>query len=350
VLLSTNNGTQWSKIYNDPSSEIVFALAACNNDIFAGINMNGIVHSNDNGTTWNEANHGLTNNNISAFVCRNDNIFAAAYTGVFISTDDGSTWASCNNGLSGINYLIVYNNILYTASGGGVISSTDNGTSWTAVNNKFAGSSILTIAHSGNSLFAGTWGDGIFRTGDTDTVWMAADSGLTNKYIHSLVAIDSNIFAGTERGVFLSTNNGRYWHCIDSGLTNKYVQTLLISNNNLFAGTIGCGVWYRPLTEMITTGVKDKENDLPNQFSLSQNYPNPFNPSTTITFSVGMYSYTSLQVYDVLGREVATIVSEKLPAGNYSRQWNAANMPSGIYFYRLKAGDFIETRKLVLLK
>jgi hypothetical protein len=128
------------------------------------------------------------------------------------------------------------------------------------------------------------------------------------------------------------------------------VQTLLISNNNLFAGTIGSGVWYRPLTEMITTGVKDKENDLPNQFSLSQNYPNPFNPSTTITFSVGMYCYTSLQVYDVLGREVATIISEKLPAGNYSRKWNAANMPSGIYFYRLKAGDFIETRKLVLLK
>jgi hypothetical protein len=86
------------------------------------------------------------------------------------------------------------------------------------------------------------------------------------------------------------------------------------------------------------------------EYRLNQNYPNPFNPTTTITFSVGTYSYTSLRVYDVLGREVATIVSEKLPAGNYSRQWNAANMPSGIYFYRLQAGSFTQTKKLILLK
>jgi hypothetical protein len=92
------------------------------------------------------------------------------------------------------------------------------------------------------------------------------------------------------------------------------------------------------------------EGELPDMYTLKQNYPNPFNPSTTITFSIGTYSYISLRVYDVLGREVATIVSEKLPAGNYSRQWNAAKMPSGIYFYRLQAGSFTETKKLVLLR
>jgi hypothetical protein len=71
---------------------------------------------------------------------------------------------------------------------------------------------------------------------------------------------------------------------------------------------------------------------------LSQNYPNPFNPSTIISFTLPSKSFVSLKVIDVLGRAVATLVSDEMPAGNYSRQWNAANMSSGIYFYRVQAG------------
>jgi hypothetical protein len=108
--------------------------------------------------------------------------------------------------------------------------------------------------------------------------------------------------------------------------------------------------------------------ETPNTFSLEQNYPNPFNPTTVISFSVGTYSYTSLRVYDLLGREVATLVSETLSAGTYSRQWNADGMPSGMYLYRLSAvpaarrdrvptnsrdgqsEKYSETKKLLLLK
>jgi hypothetical protein len=85
-------------------------------------------------------------------------------------------------------------------------------------------------------------------------------------------------------------------------------------------------------------------------FNLDQNYPNPFNPATTISFSLSSRSFILLKVFDLIGREVATIVSEELSAGNHSRQWNAADLPSGIYFYRLQAGTFTETRKLVLLR
>jgi len=83
---------------------------------------------------------------------------------------------------------------------------------------------------------------------------------------------------------------------------------------------------------------------------LEQNYPNPFNPSTTIQFTLPSRSFVSLKVFAVIGREVATIVSEELSAGSYSRTWNAANMSSGIYFYRLQAGTFTETKKLILLR
>ncbi len=90
--------------------------------------------------------------------------------------------------------------------------------------------------------------------------------------------------------------------------------------------------------------------NLPKQFAVWQNYPNPFNSSTTISFNLPSRSFISLKVFDLIGREVATIVSEELQEGNYSRQWNASDLPSGTYFYRLQAGSFTETKKLVLLK
>jgi hypothetical protein len=88
----------------------------------------------------------------------------------------------------------------------------------------------------------------------------------------------------------------------------------------------------------------------PTVFSLEQNFPNPFNPSTTISFSLLSKSFVSLKIFDLIGREVATIISEEMLAGNYTRQWNAANMSSGVYFYRLQAGTYIATKKLVLLR
>jgi hypothetical protein len=107
------------------------------------------------------------------------------------------------------------------------------------------------------------------------------------------------------------------------------------------------------------TSISDKRhNQIPSHFVLGQNYPNPFNPSTAISFGLPSQSFVSLKVFDALGREVATIISEELPAGCYSRQWNAVNIASGIYFYRLQArqtssgqaGVFTETKKLIILR
>lgn len=88
----------------------------------------------------------------------------------------------------------------------------------------------------------------------------------------------------------------------------------------------------------------------PTEFSLSQNFPNPFNPSTTISFNIPTRSFVSLKVFDVMGREAATIASEEMPAGNYSMQWNASGRPSGVYFYRLQTGAYTKTKRLIYLK
>jgi len=111
---------------------------------------------------------------------------------------------------------------------------------------------------------------------------------------------------------------------------------------------------FRALVDMVTgeliTDVDEPKAPIPQAFSLSQNYPNPFNPATTIEFSLPQASAVSLKIYNVRGEEVATLVSEKLPPGNYKRVWSAAGVSSGVFFYRLQAGTFVETRKLLLLR
>jgi glucuronoarabinoxylan endo-1,4-beta-xylanase len=99
-----------------------------------------------------------------------------------------------------------------------------------------------------------------------------------------------------------------------------------------------------------STGVKLLDSLIPQTFSLQQNYPNPFNSSTTISFSLPAKSSVLLKVFDMMGREVATLVDEELAAGTHCRQWNASNIASGVYFYRLQAGSFVETKKLLLLR
>jgi hypothetical protein len=97
------------------------------------------------------------------------------------------------------------------------------------------------------------------------------------------------------------------------------------------------------------TTVEEPEG-IPTEFCMKQNYPNPFNPSTTISFDLPEKSFVTLKIFDLLGREVAALASEIFSAGRYSRQWNASNIATGIYFYRLQAGSFTQTKKLILLR
>jgi hypothetical protein len=89
---------------------------------------------------------------------------------------------------------------------------------------------------------------------------------------------------------------------------------------------------------------------VPTEFRLFQSYPNPFNPSTTIKFSLPVDRFVSLKVYDMLGREVATLMSEEVHAGTYQREWDATRFASGVYYYRIAAGEYLDTKKTVLIK
>ena len=114
-----------------------------------------------------------------------------------------------------------------------------------------------------------------------------------------------------------------------------------------------------PLTILPVTAVELEPNGLPDNFFLSQNYPNPFNPSTKIKFTIPnaviasetkQSQLVTLNVFDILGNEVAILINEEKPAGSYEVEFNASSLASGIYFYTLQAGSFIETKKMVLMK
>jgi hypothetical protein len=97
------------------------------------------------------------------------------------------------------------------------------------------------------------------------------------------------------------------------------------------------------------TNIED-EFTTPENFYLSQNYPNPFNPSTKIEFRIAESGFVNLIVYDVLGNEITTLVSENKTTGTYEVNWKAENIPSGVYFYKITTGNFIETKKMLLLR
>jgi hypothetical protein len=97
-------------------------------------------------------------------------------------------------------------------------------------------------------------------------------------------------------------------------------------------------------------GIKQIGSEIPADYELLQNYPNPFNPSTRINFSIPKSSSVKITVYDPLGREIETILNQNMKAGYYSAAWNSGNLPSGVYFYKIRAGEFTKTKKMILVK
>jgi len=103
-------------------------------------------------------------------------------------------------------------------------------------------------------------------------------------------------------------------------------------------------------------GIQNINTDIPSSYTLYQNYPNPFNPRTVIRFDIqksevrSQKSEVTLKIFDVLGHEVTTLVNEKLSPGTYSVYWNASEYPSGIYFYKLMTGEFVETKKMIVIR
>jgi len=138
-----------------------------------------------------------------------------------------------------------------------------------------------------------------------------------------------------------------YYYLKGLGLYRFLASADFVASVSHLRGCIINGVVYGDTT---VVSVEDETQNVPTEFSLSQNYPNPFNPSTTIKFSVPQQTNVVLKVYDILGSEVANLVNETLYAGNYTINFNASQFASGMYIYKITAGNFVTTKKMILLK
>jgi hypothetical protein len=101
---------------------------------------------------------------------------------------------------------------------------------------------------------------------------------------------------------------------------------------------------------LVPLGVAKSNNSIPEGYALNQNYPNPFNPTTNFTYEISKAGFVSIKIYDILGREVATLVNEVKQAGSFAATWNAINAGSGIYFCKMQSGSFTATKKMILMK
>jgi hypothetical protein len=189
---------------------------------------------------------------------------------------------------------------------------------------------------------------GIFRSSDHGNSWSQVLSSVNVAALARDEGKPSVMFAASERGIYWSVDAGATWRMYNNTLpTFKFVGIKKDPySDTLYVATQDSGI-YKVFG--LAVQVRD-ETQLPRQYVLEQNYPNPFNPATEIRFEIPESRFVSLKVFDVLGRRVSALVNEwKLP-GRYSVTWNAAGFASGVYFYHMLAGDFVETKKLLLLR
>jgi hypothetical protein len=196
-------------------------------------------------------------------------------------------------------------------------------------------------------IAASSWGDSYAGAIDELRVWnLALDSSAIAKILFD--TLGAAYYATTDSGLIAYYRMDEFE---DLGINSDGaddIRDLSINANHL--DTEGSPTLISS-DAFILTDINDSPTPIPNRFELIQNYPNPFNPATTIEFIIPNNEFVTLKIYDITGREIATIVSEKLASGNYEYYWDAGRFASGVYLYRLKAGtDFIQTKKLILLK
>jgi hypothetical protein len=197
-----------------------------------------------------------------------------------------------------------------------------------------------------NHIFAADFGGNIYKSTDNGFSWSQKNVA---PYVQSLIVNSQDyIFAGTVLGgIYYSTDSGENWIPINSGLNNLDVRALIVNaQDELIAGTEKGGV-YRSVNP---SSIEDNHIN-PYNFILYQNYPNPFNPSTTISWQSPVSSWQTIKMFNSLGQEVETIVDGYYEAGVHSKLYFVnSSLPSGVYFYQLKAGDYLEIKKMIYLK
>jgi hypothetical protein len=229
----------------------------------------------------------------------------------------------------------------------GVFYSSNSGNNWTqtSLNNR----DVYIIEILDSYIFAGCFYNdlGVYISSNNGLNWSLTP--LNDNVVWSFAVYDHYLFAGTDmNGIYMTFDYGSTWIQKNQGLIYGEIYSLLVSNNYIFAGPGRYSLWKRPISNII--GIQKISNLIPDNFLISQNYPNPFNSTTKFKLQISKFSDVKIVIYDILGKEIATLLKQRLDPGIYEIIWDAVAYSSGIYYCQLISEDYSETKKVILLK
>ena len=351
---TTDSGNTWAEVYRDQltNNEYSNKLFFINKYIGWAVRSGKILKTTNGGVDWD-----LQYNStyyLHDIIFKDSLIGLAVGTGLLKTTDGGINWENKTSPIQRITgikisspdtiFIVGYGR----SSNGFIYKSTDFGNNW--IFNYTSGFRLLNIFMLDKlNYWASGTSSNFLQTNNGGMSWTVNTFPTIDGYVTSIFFINRNIgWILRDGGLFLKTIDGcANWN--SSSMRYPIANDLFFMDENV-GWMCGGNASILHTTNGGITFIDNKNPSPPKDFYLKQNYPNPFNPSTKIEYSIPKQSHVIIKVFDLLGREVTTLVNEDKPAGNYNVEFIGSNLPSGIYFYRMEAGNYSSTKKLLLLK
>ena len=360
IVKTTDGGEVWLQKQSGTSHEL-FSIFFINENIGWAAGREGtILKSTDGGEDWQPQVTNTINVFRSVYFINTNSGWAVGQNGTILhTTDGGQNWQPQSSGITNYLHQVFftdnYNGWIGTLYNGNILRTTDGGTNWQLVSTPSQYDIYSVYFTDSNTGWIATSDIEVYKTTDGGTTWLEQYHDQSPQYgaLTDIFFLNQNEgWAVGSHGIIISTTNGgNIWNEQISGVPNYLTSVRFTDSQN--GWVVGKeGMILKAITGNVTEINASDNNDanIPSEFNLFDNYPNPFNPVTTISFQIPKSSFVSLKIYDVIGTEITTLVSENLLGGNYKFDWDAGNLASGIYLYRLQSENFTSTKKMILLR
>jgi len=357
LFSTTNGGTNWELTYIFTNLASTSQLYFINSSTGYLISWGVLYKTTNQGIAWSQITI-PSGNYFSKVKFLNSNTGFIVGSKFAKTINGGSNWVVYDNphlnGSFGDFYFINQNTGFslfgYPIGYYGVAKTTTGGESWTE--NYLDTIPLNSLSKPFGRYMYASGNNKIVRSTDYGNNWNIIHQ--SNYFLSKIEMVDSltgycigSLYSGSWGIILKTINGGINWNIQYTQSINTFTSISFV--NPLCGNAVGSeGLILRTNTGGIVTHINNQETIT--KFNLSQNYPNPFNPSTTIKFEVPKSSFVKITVFDISGKEIETLINEKLQAGTYQTEWNGSNYSSGVYFYKMITPDYSETKKMTLIK
>lgn len=369
VIKTTDHGQEWTLTYSNVNIWMNDVQFDPNYDgVVWAAGMGGvIIMSTNNGDTWTEVRpFNSPNHTIRGIAVKPGipgSVSFVGYAGTFFETNNWGASFTQRFDIPFTMHSIAYPHN-FDVTGNGIICGTDgkvwttsnHGTNWVARNtNRYDYLNDVVFLEDGQTaMICGNNGT-ILRSTNWGKNWDVNVQYLTSEHLRSIDAYSVQVTVCGDNGKIMTSNNyGNYFTDQLNG-ENRHLYGVALRNGSVgvVVGEIGSaanGALYFTAMNGGYVGITQTGSEIPENYSVSQNYPNPFNPTTKINFALPKQGLVTIKVYDLLGKKVETLVNEVKSAGKYTVDFNGSKLSSGVYFYRIQANDFVDVKRMMLVK